>query len=90
MILLHLLASKELPLTLEGGDDVDAVHVLVLAGHVEAILEKAFRAPHGWRIPKATVTKITASGKKMLRVFPAEFCSRSNSYEKLLQKLRIF
>lgn len=90
MILLHLLASKKLPLTVEGGDDVDAVHVLVLAGHVEATLEKAVRAPHGWRIPKATVTKITASGNKMLRVFPAEFCKKTESSEKLLQKLSFY
>lgn len=90
MVLLHLLASKKLPLTVEGGEDVDAVHVLVLAGHLEATLDKAVRAPYGWRIPKATVTKITSSGRKMIRVFPADFCNKSSSYEKLLQKLCIF
>lgn len=87
MILLHLLATKELPFTVEGGDDVDAVHVLKLAGHVEATLEKAVRAHNGWQTPRATVTKITSSGKTILRVFPSEFCKQSNSSAKLLESL---
>lgn len=87
MTLLHTLAIKKLPVTVEGGDNVDAVHVLVLAGHVEATLAKAVRAPNGWENPRATVTKITSSGKRMLRVFPAEFCKKPNISAKLLNCL---
>lgn len=71
--MLHILATKELPLTVTGGSDVDAVHILLLGGHVRATLEKAVRAPTGWEHPTATVTEITKTGRRMLRVFPTSF-----------------
>lgn len=71
--MLHILATKKLPLTSKGGDDVDAVHILKLGGHVQATLEKAVRSPTGWEHPTATVTEITRTGRRMLRVFPTSF-----------------
>ena len=41
--LLRILAARNLPMVVEGGDLVDAVHILVLGGHVEARMEKAVR-----------------------------------------------
>ena len=87
MTLLHILATQQLPHTVEGGDDVDAVHILVMGGHVEAVMAKAVRATNGWKIPSATVTRITSSGKRMIRVFPAEFCRSPESTEKLMKSL---
>jgi hypothetical protein len=37
---------------------------------VEAVLAKAIRTPLGWMSPVATVTKITRSGRRILRLFP--------------------
>lgn len=71
--MLHILATKKLPLTVTGGSDVDAVHILLLGGHVEANLGKAVRSPTGWEHPTATVTQITRIGKRMLKVFPENF-----------------
>jgi hypothetical protein len=68
--MLHILATKKLPLTVTGGSDVDAVHILLLGGHVRAIMEKAVRAPSGWEHPTATVTEITRTGRRMLQCFP--------------------
>ena len=69
--LLRILAAKELPMVVKGGDLVDAVHILVLGGHVEARMEKAVRTPNGWKHPSATVTRITPTGLRMVRLFPA-------------------
>jgi hypothetical protein len=71
MLLLRKLAGETLPFLVEGGQDVDAVHILKVAGHVEAVLAKAIRTPLGWMRPTATVTKITRSGRRMLRLFPS-------------------
>ena len=68
--LLQQLACKSLPLTLEGGDHADAVHILLIAGHVEAEVAKAVRTPTGWMNPTAVVRAITPSGRRMLRLFP--------------------
>ena len=71
--MLHILATKKLPLTVKGGNDVDAVHILVLGGHVEAIMGKAVQTPAGWGHPTATVTAITKTGQRMLKIFPNAF-----------------
>ncbi|WP_183025157.1 hypothetical protein [Variovorax sp. UMC13] len=68
--LLRQLALKELPFTVTGGEDVDAVHILAIAGHVHAVIASAVRSPLGWRNPSAVVHSITASGRRMLRLFP--------------------
>jgi hypothetical protein len=36
------------PLIVRGGDHVDAVHILAMAGYVEAVIAKAIRTPTGW------------------------------------------
>ena len=70
LTMLHILATKELPLTVKGGSDVDAVHILMLGGHIRATMGKAVRSPTGWDYPTATVTEITKTGKRMLNLFP--------------------
>jgi hypothetical protein len=73
LTMLHVLATKELPFTVKGGSDVDAVHILLLGGHIQATMEKSVRSPTGWDHPTATVTEITKTGRRMLRVFPVGF-----------------
>jgi hypothetical protein len=68
--LLQELSGKTLPLTVNGGEHADAVHILVLAGHVVADVEKAVRTSTGWMNPSAVVLRITPSGRRMLRLFP--------------------
>ena len=70
MILLRKLASGKLPAAVHGGDDVDVVHILMLGGHVEGVLGKAVKTPTGWMNPTATVTRITHTGRRMLKLFP--------------------
>ncbi len=74
--LLRILAAKNLPMVVEGGDLVDAVHILVLGGHVEARMEKAVRTADGWRRPSATVTRVTPAGRRMVRLFPPAASAR--------------
>jgi hypothetical protein len=62
--------------TIKGGEDVDAIHILVIAGHVEADIAKAVRTPAGWMNPTATVTSITRTGLQMLRLFPRRSSAR--------------
>ncbi|RYE72275.1 MAG: hypothetical protein EOO81_03795 [Oxalobacteraceae bacterium] len=47
LTMLHILSTTELPLTVKGGSDVDAVHILLLGGHVRATMAKAVRSPTG-------------------------------------------
>ena len=68
--LLQELSDKKLPFAVKGGDSVDAVHILVMAGHVEAELAKAVRTPAGWMNPTAVVKVITPTGRRMLKLFP--------------------
>jgi len=70
--LLRQLALEELPfvVTITGGQDVDAVHILAIAGHVHAVIAPAVRTPLGWRNPSAVVHSITASGHRSMRLFP--------------------
>lgn len=69
--LLHILSTKALPLTVTNGSAVDAVHILLLGGHIEAVMEKPVRTVDGWSSPSATVTRITSTGRRMLKLFPA-------------------
>jgi len=68
--LLQELSDRRLPLDVKGGDIVDAVHILVLAGHVEAEIAKAARTSAGWMHPTAVVRTITPAGRRMLALFP--------------------
>jgi hypothetical protein len=70
MNLLHRLAAQELPIAVTGGERVDALRVLNLAGHVKATIPKPVRSLDGYEQPPATVTEITALGRSMLRRFP--------------------
>lgn len=70
--LLQELSEVKLPVTITGGDSVDAVHILALAGHIEAQIAKAVRTPTGWMNPTATVLSVTKHGRRMLRKFPRQ------------------
>jgi hypothetical protein len=71
LFLLHRLAAQELPVAVSGGELVDAVRVLSLAGHVKASIPKPLRTLDGYEQPPAVVTEITRLGRDMLRRFPA-------------------
>ncbi|HEY2256113.1 MAG TPA: hypothetical protein VGI11_10785 [Variovorax sp.] len=72
MSLLHRLAAQELPIAVAGGERVDALRVLSLAGHVKATIPKPVRTLDGYEQPPATVTEITALGRSMLKRFPLQ------------------
>jgi len=68
--LLHRLAHQTLPIAVTQGDDVDAVRMLALAGHVRAEIPKPVRTLDGHHQPPATVVAITSLGKQMIQRFP--------------------
>ncbi len=68
--LLHRLALQTLPISVTEGDDVDAVRMLALAGHVRADIPKPVRTLNGHHQPPATVTAITPLGWQMIQRFP--------------------
>ena len=70
MYLLHRLAAEQLPIAVSGGEHVDAVRVLSLAGHIRASIPKPVRTLDGFEQPAATVSEITALGRSMLKRFP--------------------
>lgn len=74
--LLHRLARKGLPVTVTDGEDVDAVRLLALAGHVRADIPRPVRTLSGFHQPPATVTAITALGWQMIDRFPPPARSR--------------
>ncbi|HUD32953.1 MAG TPA: hypothetical protein VMR43_08030 [Variovorax sp.] len=67
--ILHVLARKKLPVTVHGIRKVEAVRVLVLSGHVEAVVPviEPSLTPSS---PIAIVTRITPMGLRMLQSFP--------------------
>ena len=81
--MLRELAEKKLPFTVTGGDNVDAVHILLIGGHIEAVVAEPVRTPTGWINPSARVEQITRSGWRMLRLFP----SRPESPRRLLDEV---
>ena len=70
MHLLHRLAAQQLPIAVTGGQQVDAVRVLSLAGHIKASIPKPVRTLDGFEQPAAIVSEITSLGRSMLRRFP--------------------
>ena len=70
--LLRKLAKEKLPFTVTGGDAVDAVYILSIAGHINAAIEPVVRTPLGWLHPSAVVHSITRSGRRMLKAFPPD------------------
>jgi len=72
MYLLHRLAAEHLPIAVSGGEHVDAVRVLSLAGHIKASIPKPVRTLDGFEQPAAVVSEITALGRSMLRRFPVK------------------
>lgn len=70
--LLHRLAAAQLPVSLTGGTDVDAVRMLALAGHVQAVIPRPVRTLTGHHQPPATVSGITPLGRQMIERFPRE------------------
>lgn len=67
--ILHFLVRKKLPMSLHGIPKVEAVRVLVLSGHVEAVFPvvEPSLTPAS---PVAIVTRITPLGMRMLQSFP--------------------
>lgn len=67
--ILHLLARKKLPVSVHGIRKVEAVRVLVLSGHIEAVVPviEPSLTPAS---PVALVTRITPMGMRMLQSFP--------------------
>ncbi|MBT2322351.1 hypothetical protein J7E62_08350 [Variovorax paradoxus] len=70
--MLHQLASQALPANIVGGEQVDSIRVLVLAGLVQAAVSTPKRRFDGFDEPTATVTAITYMGRSMLKRFPAD------------------
>jgi hypothetical protein len=68
--LLHRLARQRLPIAVTGGEDIDSVRMLILAGHVRAEIPRPVRTLSGHHQPPAMVTAITALGRQMLERFP--------------------
>jgi hypothetical protein len=68
--LLHRLAQEQLPVGVTSGEAIDKLRVLRLAGHVEAEIPHPLRTLAGYDQPPATVTAITAIGRRMLKLFP--------------------
>jgi len=68
--LLHRLAEQDLPVAVSRGDDIDAVRILALAGHVKALIPKPLRTLDGYEQPPATVVSLTSLGLSMLKRFP--------------------
>jgi hypothetical protein len=67
--ILHFLARKKLPVSVHGIRKVEAVRVLMLSGHIEAIVPvtEPSLTPAS---PVAVVTRITPMGMRMLQSFP--------------------
>lgn len=70
MNLLHRLAAQELPVSVVGGAEVDAVRVLRMAGHIKADIPRPLRTLSGYTQPPATVLEITSLGRTMIKRFP--------------------
>lgn len=68
--LLHRLAEQDLPVAVNHGDDIDALRILALAGHVKALIPKPLRTLDGYSQPPATVMSLTSLGLSMLKRFP--------------------
>jgi hypothetical protein len=64
--ILHLLASRTLPVEVHGIRKVEAIRVLVLSGHVEAIVPSIEPS-----LTPSSPVAITPSGRRMLQTFPA-------------------
>ena len=68
--LLHRLATRTMPIAITAVEEVDAVEVLMLAGHLSATVAAATVHPGGIRSRTATVHGVTRLGHLMLRQFP--------------------
>ena len=68
--LLHGLASQALPVTVTGADEVDKVHILVMAGHVRASFAPVASSTAAGARPTAVITEITRLGRIAIRGFP--------------------
>lgn len=77
--LLHHLAGQTPPIAITCVDEVDAVHVLMLAGHLHVTLAPPVCRIDGARSRSATVHGVTRLGHWMLRQFPATRTARSET-----------
>ena len=68
--LLHRLAAQVPPIAITGIDEVDAVHVLMLAGHLDATLAPPTCRQPGARSSAATVHGVTRLGRWVVQQFP--------------------
>ena len=67
--ILHFLARTQLPVSVRGIRKVEAVRVLMLSGHIEAVFPviEPSLTPSS---PVAVVKRITPMGMRMLQSFP--------------------
>jgi hypothetical protein len=77
--LLHRLSAQTPPIAITCADEVDAVHVLMLAGHLKATLALPVCRSDGVRSRSATVHGVTRLGWWMLQQFPPT--ARSSSLD---------
>ncbi|HUD33717.1 MAG TPA: hypothetical protein VMR43_11980 [Variovorax sp.] len=68
--LLHRLAARTPPIAITCADEVDAVQILMLAGHLDATLGPLTCRLDGSRPRTATVHGLTRLGQRMLQQFP--------------------
>ena len=68
--LLRHLAAQVPPIAITGIDEVEAVHVLMLAGHLDVTLEPPTCRHAGARSSAATVHGVTRLGRWVLQQFP--------------------
>lgn len=68
--LLRHLAAQVPPIAITGIDEVEAVHVLMLAGHLDATLAPPLCRHVGARSSAATVHGVTRLGRWVLQQFP--------------------
>ena len=68
--LLHQLANRHLPAVVVDDDEVEAVRLLVMAGHAKASVPAPVRTLSGHDQPPAVVTEITPLGRVFLERFP--------------------
>lgn len=70
MSVLHDLSTRTLPITVTGGETVDAIRVLSLAGHIKASFNNPMAKGPDYARPKALVVELTPQGARMIKRFP--------------------
>ncbi len=70
MSLLRRLADAVLPCDVDGDSDVSALRILMIAGHIVALVPTQLAVHASNAPPHATLMSITAQGRQMLALRP--------------------